>query len=352
MVPQMYLGRGRRTLAAALSLAATGAAHAQTISIDMGTPTLDRWMYPFASTPGAEQTATTFGAILQAGFDDRDAQFLLGFDTAALVQPGLSLERYQIQSLRFVATVSNDLVALYDDSFDLASTLFADDDPLQTVDTDAGKPIELFGVGFRNGQSLATFAESTPFSTVPSFPPQEGVRSAFAAGLDPSLSLVDASRQVRERKELNPWAIGTTHAIDPGTPIPAGTELSFDIQLCTPGVRTYFQQALASGKVRVMISSLAPATGGPGGGTGDPAYPAFYTKENPIATTLGWTARFEAVVKVGSIADINGDQGVTIDDLLEFLIHFEAGVNAADMNGDCGVTIDDLLDFLIAFEHG
>ena len=83
-------------------------ARGQMIQVDMGSPTMDRWMYPFASTPGSEQVALTFGAILQAGFDDRDAQFLVGFDTQAVVPTGLALERYRIESLRFVAAVSND----------------------------------------------------------------------------------------------------------------------------------------------------------------------------------------------------------------------------------------------------
>ena len=102
----------------------------------------------------------------------------------------------------------------------------------------------------------------------------------------------------------------------------------------------------------VGVFTLAGAIAGLGGGTGEVAYPGFLTKENPVATTLGLTARLEAVVKVGSLADMNADEGVTIDDLLQFLGAFEEGVNAADMDGDCGVTVDDLLLFLDAFERG
>lgn len=309
-------------------------------------------MYSFASTPGSEQVALSFGAILQDGFDDRDAQVLLGFDTGAQVPTGLATNRYRIESVRVRAYVSNDLVATYDDSFDLVSTLFADGDPAKTVDADPGKPVELFGVGYRNGLSVDTFAEHTAFSVVPPFPPQEGVRSAFAAAFDQGGALVDVSRQVRQRFDATPWAIGTTQALQPGALVPAGTELTFDVDLCAPGVRQYFRDAFASGKVRVILSTLEPASGGPGGGTGDPTYPGFYTKESPVATTLGWTAKLEAVVKVGSIADLNADQGVTIDDLLTFLSAFEEGSLVADVDGNCGVTVDDLLLFLEAFEAG
>jgi hypothetical protein len=54
------------------------------------------------------------------------------------------------------------------------------------------------------------------------------------------------------------------------------------------------------------------------------------------------------------------DGGVTIDDLLYFLVEFEAGSINADLDGDGvnppnpdgGVTIDDLLFFLMRFEQG
>lgn len=58
-------------------------------------------------------------------------------------------------------------------------------------------------------------------------------------------------------------------------------------------------------------------------------------------------------------ADIDADGGVTIDDLLDFLVAFENGQPLADQttNGttpfpDGGVTVDDLLFFLARFEQG
>jgi hypothetical protein len=68
----------------------------------------------------------------------------------------------------------------------------------------------------------------------------------------------------------------------------------------------------------------------------------------------------DILVQVAScVADINGDGGVTIDDLLEYISSFEAGSPAADLdNGagtgvpDGGVTVDDLLFFLTRFENG
>src|ERR1043165_1040728 len=72
---------------------------AQRLGVSYNTPTLDRWMYPFNSQPGREQSIPTLGAIRIDGFDDRDAQFLVGFDTAQQIPPGLELNQYRIESV-------------------------------------------------------------------------------------------------------------------------------------------------------------------------------------------------------------------------------------------------------------
>lgn len=51
-------------------------------------------------------------------------------------------------------------------------------------------------------------------------------------------------------------------------------------------------------------------------------------------------------------ADYDGDGGVTIDDLLEYLFLYTEGDIAADLEGDAGVTIDDLLLYLQHFLDG
>lgn len=58
------------------------------------------------------------------------------------------------------------------------------------------------------------------------------------------------------------------------------------------------------------------------------------------------------IVTAHCLADLNLDQGVTIDDLLTFLTYFEAGDIRGDMNRDEGITIDDLLAMLTHFESG
>ncbi|MCC6677510.1 MAG: hypothetical protein IT436_10230 [Phycisphaerales bacterium] len=326
--------------------AAAFAASADVITVDFQQPALDRWVYPFASNPGREVVAPTFGAILQPGFDDRDGQFLVGFDTASQVTPGLDPSAYLVVSARVKVVVSSDQQFRYDPSFDPVSTLFAEDDPSWTPDADTGKPVELFGVGYRNGWTVDTFLETSPFGGVPIVPPAEGARNVFPAMFDGAGVASDISRQVREGFDWQPMAIGRIDGLATGELVPAATEMEFVVDLCQPTVREYFQRALQGGKLRLMISSLSPAQGGPSGGTGDPTYPAFFTKENPTALINGWTAKLELVVMTGQLADRTGDGIVDFTDYLDFLNAYDSADPSADYNGDCIVDFADYLEFL------
>lgn len=325
---------------------------AQIVTASYAEPTLDRWMYPFNSTPGNEPLAKTFGAILITGFDDRDGQFLLGFDTSQLVTPGLALDAYRVQSVTLRATVGVGGQARYDPTWDSVATLYADGDPTQTQDSDPGKPVEVFGVGYRNNYTSLTFGEFSPFSQVGGFP-QEGTRNCYAAELDTDGNVTrDISRQVRQRFEAFPMAIGVTNEVPPGQLMPAPTELSFRMDLCSTGARRYIQRGLQQGKLMFMVTSLSPAQGGPGGGTGEVIYPEIYTRDNAIAIVLGAEPKMDFVVNIGRLADVDGDGGVTIDDLLLYLQWYSDGVLNGDVTDDCGVTIDDLLVYLEAYERG
>jgi len=341
-----------RVIAVACAIAGGSPLLGQVVEGSYSRPTLDRWMYPFNSTPGNEPLGKLFGAILITGFDDRDGQFLLGFDTSGIVTPGLSLDAYRVRSLTLRATVGVGGQARYDATWDSVTTLYADGDPTQTPDEDAGKPVEVFGVGYRNNFTALTFNEFSAFSQVGGFP-QEGTRNCFAAEVDAEGQVVrDISRQVRERFESYPMAIGLTESVVPGELIPAVTELTFRVDLCSTGARRYIQRGLQQGRLMFMVTSLAPAQGGPGGGTGEVIYPEMYTKENAIAVALQAEPKMEFVVNIGRLADVNGDGGVTIDDLLQYVQWYSDGVLEGDVTDDCGVTIDDLLVYLEAYERG
>lgn len=303
-----------------------GVAQAQVIQVNLDSPTLDRWMYPFNSTPGLESSIPAFGAILIPGFDDRDAQFVLGFDTPALVPTGLDPSRYQVQSLRVTAYINADNQWVYDPSYDSVSTLYPTTDEAYTVDADASNPVELFAAGYRNGQSAATFGETTPYSTQAVIPPRAGIRSVFAAVYDTAGNATDVSRQITQRFDVTPMAQGLNPSLTPGQAVASGTPLFFDVDVSNAATQAYFGRGLAEGRIRVVISSFSPASGGPGGGTGAAIYPTFYSKENALSPVLGYAAKLNMQVNVlpACDPDVNQD-GNTDQGDIDYLINVVAG---------------------------
>jgi len=335
---------------AGASLAA--AAPAGTTLLDIRTPTLDRWMYPFNGTPGTRSSASTFSVLgseeFETVFDNRDAQFLVGFDTGALVEPGLGPARYQIHSARLIATISDGGSFPYDPTYDAFTTYLPAEDPDFTSDDTPGRPIELYGVGFRNGFTAATFLENSPFG-----PSQfgQGVRNAFATDYAGG-SARDVSNNVRDRFDPTPFAIGQTLDAAPGQIVPTDAVFTFDLDLNNPDVVEYLRQALDGGRLRLAITSLHPAEGGPGGGEGG-QFPIFYTKENKFAPFEDVEPALEMLVEIlpeapdGPQGDINGDGVVNSQDLAILLGSWGVCDPApadcpADINGDGVVNSQDL----------
>ncbi|MBX3382066.1 MAG: hypothetical protein KF864_01020 [Phycisphaeraceae bacterium] len=330
-----------------------GAALAQSFTATVPVPAIDRWVYPFASQPGFEPTIPIFAALREPGFDDRDAQFLLAFDTVAGTPAGLGSERYIVQRLTVTAVIANDERFIYDPTPDALESSYDPEDPEYIADADLGKPIELFAAGFRNGQSLATFTETSPFSIFPPFPPREGVRSVFAAVYDENDTAADISRQVRQKVQASPLAIGQTLDVQPGDLVPAGTTFTFDIDLSTEPAQRYFARAFDHGRLAVIITSLHPASGGPdGGGGGTGFYPAFFSKENAVAQANGLIASLEYEVVAYPGADFNLDGGVDGADIEAFFLAWEAAEQHADFNLDGGVDGADVAAFFEAWENG
>jgi hypothetical protein len=273
------------TLAAGLGSTAPHATAAETSNFPA---TLDRWMYPFAATPGTESAGSSFGAIGEDGFDDRDAQFLAGFTTSSSVAPGQGAANYHVASARLTVKIITGDAFAYDPTEDAVATYA----PGGAADADAGRPVELYGVGYRGGFTAATFGETTPFSAAGG--PAEGVRRAFAADYN-GTTAVDVSNNVtgpdldddaaNDAFDPNPWAVGTTPGVTPGANVPANALFTFDLDLSDPDVLAYVQRGLDAGDLRFALSSLHAATlGGPA-----PTYPRYYTRENtgPAAVPAG-----------------------------------------------------------------
>ncbi|MFT5423010.1 MAG: hypothetical protein ACI89L_000783 [Phycisphaerales bacterium] len=333
-----------------LAAAMTPAALAQPISASFDAPSGDRWNYPFNATPGYRSVATIFGAPdVGPGFDDRDAQFIISFDTGAQIPAGELSENYQVSSIRLTAYIAAGDQAAYDTSYDSYRSHLLEGDPDLQIDADAGRPVELFGTGYRNGWDLATWTEFTVFGGPPAVEPVQGARNIFPAGFAPDGSASDQSNQVKERREVLPVAIGTVAGLTPGLFIPQDAAMVFDVTLTDPGFVTYVQQSLAAGRINMAISGMAFAIGGPDGGSGDPQYPAFYTNDDALANVLGLVPTLEITVEIGSPIDFNGDGILDNGDIGAFIGLFLAGDLTADVNGDGILDNGDIGSFIELF---
>jgi len=235
------------------------------------TPAHDRWMYPFNGTPGTRPTASLFGTN-DPTFDDRDAQLVMRFDTGAQIAAGQGAANYQITSARLTVRVTGGTFQ-YDPSQDAVGTYFCD----TCVDGDAGRPLELFGVGYRNGFDTLSFLETSAFSNPG--PPSAGVRNAFASDYAGGVAR-DVSNNVDGAFDPAPFAVGTIVGLAPGDVVPAGSDVIFDLVL-TPDVLSYLQGRLDLGAVDFALTSISPASQG-----GPATYPQISTREGVFAPRL------------------------------------------------------------------
>jgi hypothetical protein len=320
--------------------------------VDFGSiATLDRWMYPFNGSPGTRFSATTFGAPRLAGFDDHDAQFIVGFDTNPGVPAGLATSDYRVTSLVVTATIANNNQFRYDPTSDPQASYESQEGgyPNLIPDTDEGRPIEIWGLGYRDGFTASTWTETTTFGLNPVVFPAQEARTAFMAVFDAQGIPTDATNNLTEEIDRTPMAVGQIDGLAPGALVPGDSVVSFEIDLCDPGTRAYLAQSLSLGELRFAISSLHFADGGPGGGTSDPLYPEFYTRENPIAQILGFQPTVELTVFTGPIGDYNSDGLRNFFDISAYITDFNAREPLADINGDCLFNFFDISAFIAAF---
>lgn len=357
-------------LASGLGFSAARTVQADTYSGTLPV-TLDRWNYPFGDFGGSRSSAPTFWTVNTPGFDDRDAEFLIGFDTSALVPTGLPSAAYGIQSLVITASVvvsDNNNSWIYDPTHDLASSYYDSTDPLVTLDADAGRPVELFACGYRATSSAAgaplwsatTFLENSPFaSTGANPPPARNNRNVFPVSYDQSgigrncANHISGTAAEGGRFEATPLAVGQAN-LAAGASVPNGTVFTFTVDCTKAGVREYVQEHLASGRVNFIISSLHPSVQ-PGTGA-QLVYPIWSTKENPF----GQAATLQLEITTGGtpacLADINTDGVVDGSDFVAFINSFAIGdvaIDAAsDVNTDGIIDGNDFVAFINAFALG
>jgi len=349
------------------ALASSAALAGDSVSFVRETPDLDRWMYAFNATPGARAVGSSFGAVLIDGFDDHDAQFLVGFDTDAagdgdgVIESGLGAERYEIVSAKLTLTIGETGTAQYDADFDPWTSYLLADDAEFTPDEDGGmfqRPMMLFGAGYRNGFGIEDgtqeFIESSPFGGM-GFPVQS-VRNTFATDYVGEVAQ-DISNNVKERFEIFPFAIGKAFEGSSETELVEGDILEiedrveFTLDVSSPDVASYLAWSLDQGELRLIATSLHIAFGGKGGGEGV-SYPVFFTKEDTLAPLFGQTPRLELEVNIlpATSADLDGDGSVGAGDLAIVLAAWGVCDGcAADFDGNGTVDSFDLATLLAAW---
>ena len=249
-------------------------AFADVIDIQLNQPALDRWMYPFNSTPGTRSVLTTFGSDRdnQTQFDARDGQILLAFDTGASVPIGSGA--YEILEAEVSISFANDMVVQYDPTSDPWQMFLPAGDARRVNDPDAGQPIELAGVGFRGGFTAATFKENSAYAVSGASYLSPGVRNAFAACYDSANNFVDMSNNPRVGFQPNVFAVGQVAGLAAGQLISQDSVMTFQVNVADANIQNYLRQGIEAGRTFFSLSSLTFVAQQSGN------YPAFYAKEN------------------------------------------------------------------------
>ena len=260
-----------------------------------------------------------------SGTDSRLSQFLVGWDTAQAVPTNRPVSHYLISSLGVKVVVANGNNTPYDPTHDALETYFSTNHSAWVPDADPGRPVELFGIGFRNGYSLIDFEQCSDFgSTGP------GTANAFAVSWTSNGLPVDVGSNVGKTNEQFtpfetwPFAVGQTTNTTPGGILPTAAILSFELNLRDPFVIGYLQRSLQSGRLDLMVSSLHQVSGQ----FGAEPYPSLATRFNAALFDPPTTLEMDVTV----VRDIDTDSDGLMDDWEQF--YFGSLTNAADGDWD------------------
>lgn len=277
-----------KALAAGLVLLAAGA-HCPAAVVNAGAPAMDIYMYANAFNRGGRGDAGTFGGPIGAegaGSEDRLAQALFAWNTAqAGILTGLGAENYAITRVTVRFNQIDSSVFTYDPSYDSYRSYLPPDDPDYLPDVDEGRPMELYGVGLRNGYtelaisgsiSGTRYGEGSPYGAGGG----EHTRHAYAWSPASPRADGDVSENVTERFEAGAFAVGTTEEVAPGDFVPGDTSITFELNLGNAGVLDYLQEALNAGHLGFALSSLHNTTFNGTGGDG--GFPRYSTRETAV----------------------------------------------------------------------
>ena len=318
-------GRCRWALGVVVGWALMALAWGQPFHAALSRPVVDRWMYPFNATPGTRPAASVFGTLGDdAGVDSRHGQFLLQFDLSGVALGQRKPDRYRVTRAKLSLVVSRDRAYPLDPSEDPMASYLEPGAPGYVADEDAARPVELFGVGFRNGFTAETFREDSPFGSAVA-----GQRNAYAAGPNAAGRWVDVGNSVGKTNEAfpvfetRPMALGQIDGWPAGEPVPAGFVMTFDLNVSDPWVAGYLQAALEKGRLWLAVTSLHESGFG-----GQPTFAEFYTQDSAVGVPPSF--QMEGV----GIRDDDSD-GDGVPDDWERLYWADLGASSeADEDGD------------------
>jgi len=239
----------------------------------------DKWMYENVSgTVGGQNDAAPINSVADTNGSVRFQGFLVAFNTASLA--GLVNGNFQLTSIT-LTLVNVDGSFVYDPTPDSYRTELPVGDPNRLADDD-GKPLELFGVGLRNGYtglnatvknpSNGTYGEYSPYGTTG----QTNFQNAYPLGKTAPGVLKDVSTNVLSGEEATAFAIGKTTGLTPNIGLAGSeTKFTFTLDLTDPDILAYVRNSISSGVLGFYVSTYNLAQSQ----TGPHTYPRFYTWE-------------------------------------------------------------------------
>lgn len=205
------------------------------------------------------------------------AQVIIKFDTVAAGIPmGLGPANYNPTKVVLTTRIADSFELFYDPTEDAHTTYGAGN----ATDSDTGRPFEVYGTGFRNGFTAASYMETSAFGTGTPFQ-----RSAYALGYSPVGVARDVTNNVTQDFNPYPWAIGQItyrpseeadrEPLEAGASVPIYSYVTFELNLALPGVAEYVRQSFNQGYLWLTLSSLHASEM-----FGTTGYPGYYNKEN------------------------------------------------------------------------
>ncbi|HKQ48061.1 MAG TPA: dockerin type I domain-containing protein [Phycisphaerae bacterium] len=322
---------------------------------DFAVPSDDQWQYPYNPDPPNRSPGSCFGTVgydlppFNYKFNNRDGIVVVAWDTSGTIPTGQGPASYAISAIRVTLTSVPNAQWPADHSVDEWYTYDISGDQLinadgiprgqpgdtdgESSDTDAGRPIELFGSGFGPVHAYSTWSEfsfyvgSDQFFAAPRDPfpfvyrdgteellhVEDSVRGYYNSGLTPPFCGPPDSQCPFTPA---PWAIGAPVNYTPGSqPTPFDVTFDVDLGLSDGRVLQYFQEQLDAGRVIVSVTSLRETTQQ----AGQAGYPSFFMKE---ATDPGALApRLTIVLSACALGDgdINCDGSVNDTDAALFV---------------------------------